>query len=241
MVKNLDKKIALVTGANRGIGFEITRQLAKIGTLTILSSRNKTKGLVAQKKLQDEGLDIVYHQLDVTDSSSIHELVNFIKKEYGSLDILINNAGIVIDKEDSEDASIFHSKLDSIRKTMETNVYGPLLLCKEFIPLMKKNNFGRIVNISSGMGQLSEMNGNYAGYRLSKVSLNALTKIFAEEIKGINILINSMCPGWVRTDMGGPNATRSTAEGAETAIWLATLPDSGPSGGFFRDKKQIAW
>ena len=107
---------------------------------------------------------------------------NFIKKEYGRLDILVNNAGIVLDKLDSDDASIFHAKLDTIRKTMETNVYGPLILCQLFIPLMKKNNYGRIVNISSGMGQLSEMNGSYTGYRLSKVSLNAITKIFSDEI-----------------------------------------------------------
>ncbi|MBI3590799.1 MAG: SDR family oxidoreductase [Candidatus Melainabacteria bacterium] len=236
------KKIAVVTGANRGIGFEITRQLAKKDIQVILTSRNKTKGLIAVQKLhEEEGLEVVFHQLDVTDSISIQALIDFIKKEYERLDILVNNAGIMLDKNDSENASILKTKLDTIRKTMETNTYGPLAICQAFIPLMKKNNYGRIVNISSGMGQLEEMNGNYPGYRLSKVSLNALTKIFADELKEHDILINSMCPGWVRTDMGGPNATRSIEEGAETAVWLATLPSNSPSGGFFRDRNLIPW
>ena len=243
-----NKKIAVVTGANRGIGFEITRQLAKINIQVILTARNKTKGLIALKKLQDEGLlDVVYHQLDVTNPQSIHELTNFIKKDCGRTDILVNNAGILLDidrefeQEEDNQASIFHANLDTIRKTMETNLYGPLSLCQAIIPVMKKSNYGRIVNISSGMGQLSDMNGGYAGYRLSKVSLNALTRIFSDELKDFNILVNSMCPGWVRTDMGGPNATRRVEEGAETAIWLATLPDNGPTGNFFRNKEIIPW
>ena len=235
------KKIAVVTGANRGIGFEISRQLAKKDIQVILTSRNKTKGLITCQKLQEEGLEAIFHQLDVTDHLSIQALVDFIKKEYERLDILVNNAGIMLDKNDSENASVLRTRLDTVKKTMETNTYGPLALCQVFIPIMKKNNYGRVVNISSGMGQLEEMNGNYTGYRLSKVSLNALTKILAGELKDCNILINSMCPGWVRTDMGGPNATRSIEEGAETAVWLATLPNGGPSGGFFRDKNLIPW
>lgn len=237
----IDKKIALVTGANRGIGLEVARQLAKLNIYVILSSRNKTKGLIAYQKFQEDGLNGTYHQLDVTDYLNIQTIAEYIKKEHGKLDILINNAGVVLDKNDSETGTIFKAKLDTIRNSMETNVYGPLVLCQVLIPIMKKANYGRIVNVSSGMGQLSDMNGGYAGYRFSKVSLNALTKILGDELKGINILVNSVCPGWVRTDMGGSNATKSIKEGAETVVWLATLPDNGPSGLFFRDKKQISW
>lgn len=235
------KKTALVTGANRGIGFEVSHELAKLGIHVILTSRNKTKGLIASQKLQEEGFDVAFHQLDVTDHLSIQVITEHIKKEYSNLDILINNAGIALDKKDSETATIFKARLDTIKNTMETNVYGPLLLCQMLIPIMKKNSYGRIVNVSSGMGQLSDMNGGYVGYRFSKVSLNALTKILSNELQGTNILVNSVCPGWVRTDMGGPNAAKSPEEGAETIVWLATLPDNGPSGGFFRDKKQIPW
>lgn len=235
------KKIAIVTGANRGIGFEICHKLAQIGMHVVLTSRNKTKGLIACQKLQEEGLDVIYHQLDILDPKSIQTTLTHIKEKYGRLDVLVNNAGVVLDKNGSSDTSIFKSKLETIRATMETNTYGPLLLCQVGIPLMKKTNYGRIVNLSSGMGQLSEMNGGYVGYRLSKVALNALTRILNGELSDFNILVNSMCPGWVRTDMGGPNATRSIEEGAETAIWLATLPDNGPRGLFFRDKKQIPW
>src|SRR3989338_10866458 len=121
---------------------------------------------------------------------------------------------------------------------METNVYGPLLLCQAIVPLMKKNNYGRIVNLSSGLGQLSDMNGGYPAYRVSKAAINTLTRIVADEVKNQNILINSMCPGWFKTDMGGPNATRSIPEGADTAVWLATLLDNGPRGKFFRDRKE---
>ena len=233
---------ALVTGANRGIGFEICRQLAKNGINVILSCRNKTKGLIAVQKLKQEGLEIDFHQLDVADIQSINSIVDFIKKKYNEkIDILINNAGIALHKNDSSDGSIFKTKLDTIRTTMETNTYGPLLLCQTLVPFMKKNNYGRIINISSGLGQLSEMSGKCTAYRFSKVCLNALTRILNSELAEYNLLVNSMCPGWVRTDMGGANATKSTEEGAETAIWLATLPDNGPRGLFFRDKKPIPW
>lgn len=128
-----------------------------------------------------------------------------------------------------------------MRRGMETNVYGPLRLCQEIVPHMKKRGYGRIVNMSSGMGQLTHMNGGCPSYRLSKAGLNALTRILSEELEGTNILVNCMCPGWVRTDMGGPNATRELPEGADTAVYLATLPEDGPTGGFFRDRKPFEW
>ena len=235
------KKIAVVTGANRGIGFEVSRQLAKKDIHVVLTSRNKTKGLVAYSKLKEEEFDVAYHQLDVTDISSIQALNESLKRDYGRLDILINNAGIMLDKNDSENTSIFKTKVETIIKTLETNTFGPLLLCQILIPLMKKNNYGRIVNISSGMGQLSDMCGGYTAYRFSKTGLNVITRILAYELKDENILVNTMCPGWVKTDMGGPNATRSVEESSGTIIWLATLPEGGPSGEFFRDKKNISW
>ncbi len=128
-----------------------------------------------------------------------------------------------------------------MRQTMETNVYGPYLLCQALVPLMKKNNYGRIVNISSGLGQLNDMGGGYPAYRMSKTAINVITRILAAELAGTNILVNSMCPGWVKTRMGGEGATRSVEEGADTAVWLSTLPDGGPTGKIFRDRKEVPW
>ncbi len=237
-----DKKIAIVTGGNRGIGFEICRQLAREKDIQVLlTSRDKDKGKDACAQLKKEGLEVLSYELDVTDENEIFRFRDYLKKEYGRVDILVNNAGIFIDSHDHTEASVFSVDIKTIRKTMKTNAYGSLFMCQALVPLMNKNNYGRIVNISSGMGQLSEMNGGSVGYRLSKVALNGLTRIWADELKGTNVLINSMCPGWVKTGMGGANATRSVEEGADTAIWLATLPDDGPSGGFFRDRKEIAW
>jgi NAD(P)-dependent dehydrogenase (short-subunit alcohol dehydrogenase family) len=230
-------KIALVTGANRGLGLETCRQLAKLGITVILSSRDSRQGKQALHGLETAG-QLVFHPLDVTDEDSIAQMATFIREQYGRLDILVNNAGIFPDKIEK---SALDTPVDTLRATMETNLYGPFRLCQVFIPMMQKNNYGRIVNLSSGMGQLSDMNGCCPGYRTSKTALNAVTRLFADELKGTNVLINSVCPGWVRTDMGGSNASRSVEEGADTIVWLATLPDDGPSGGFFRDRQTIPW
>lgn len=239
------QRVAVVTGANRGIGFEITRQLAKKNILVVLTSRKPDSGEIACKDLQKQELPVRYFKLDVDHASDIIALGQFMEKEFGRCDILVNNAGIFLDKaatDDPEDyPSIFHAKIETIEKAIRTNVYGPLLLAQTIVPLMKKNGYGRIVNMSSGMGQLTEMNGGYPGYRFSKTGLNVLTRVFNDELEGENILINSMCPGWVKTDMGGVGATRSIPEGADTAVWLATLPDGGPRGKFFRDRKEIPW
>jgi NAD(P)-dependent dehydrogenase (short-subunit alcohol dehydrogenase family) len=238
-------KIALVTGANRGIGFEVARQLAKKGLQVILTSRDPKKGEKAFETLKAEDLPVSYYPLDVANVKSIEQVAKHVQDRFGRLDVLINNAGIMIDhtSEPSEEntASIFHADIDTIRKTMETNVYGPIQLIQKFIPLMLKNKYGRIVNISSGMGQLTEMNGGWPGYRISKTSLNAVTRIVADETKDTNVLVNSVCPGWVKTDMGGPNAEITTTEAADTIVWLATLPEGGPSGGFYRERKTIEW
>jgi NAD(P)-dependent dehydrogenase (short-subunit alcohol dehydrogenase family) len=237
-------KTAVVTGANRGIGFEICRQLIQKGVFVILTCRDQNKGEEAMQQLQNGDGSIRFHTLDVTDASSIEKLGDFIEKEYGYCDILINNAGVFPDTSDASSngwPSVLNTEIDTVHKAMTTNVYGPMLLCQRLVPLMKKNNYGRIVNLSSGMGQLTHMNGGCPAYRISKTSINALTRILADELKGINILVNSMCPGWVKTKMGGPGATRSVEEGADTALWLAMLDDDGPSGKFFRDRKEFEW
>jgi NAD(P)-dependent dehydrogenase (short-subunit alcohol dehydrogenase family) len=235
-------KTAVVTGANRGLGLETCRQLAGLGLTVILTSRDAHKGEKVAAGLQDSGLDVRHYPLDVTDSKSIHRLAGFVESEYGRLDVLVNNAGVFLDPLESPEpgaASVLRANLDVVRRSMETNVYGPLLLCQALVPLMQGN--GRIVNLSSGMGQLSDMNGCCPGYRFSKVAINALTRILADELQNTRIKVNSVCPGWVRTDMGGPNAERPVEQGADTIVWLATLPDDGPSGGFFRDRRPIPW
>lgn len=242
---NLHEKVAVITGANRGLGLALSRQLAAQGILVVLTSRDKHKGLVICKELTKEELMVRYHPLDVDHAASIAQLKDFVVKEFGRCDILVNNAGIFPDaayaKADDPRANVLHVELDTIKQTMQTNVYGPLLMCQAFLPLMRQNGYGRIINVSSGLGQLSEMGKGFPSYRLSKTAINALTRMIAAEVDGENILVNSVCPGWCRTDMGGPEATRSVEQGVETMAWLATLPDGGPTGKFFRDKEEIAW
>lgn len=234
-----DQRVAVVTGANRGIGFEVCRQLARrSGVRVVLTARDAAKGKTAVKKLAEEGLEVDYHRLDVTEAKSIAALAAYLESRYGRCDVLVNNAGIAPDPRGSR---VLDSKIATYRETLETNMLGPLKLCQALVPLMKQNRYGRIVNLSSGMGQLSDMDVGSPAYRVSKTALNALTRTLAAELKSSGILVNSMCPGWVKTDMGGPGAPRTVEQGADTAVWLATLPDDGPSGGFFRDRKAIAW
>ena len=231
-------RIALVTGGNRGIGFAICKKLASKGLSVVLTARDGTQGRVAVKQLQDEGLEAEFHRLDVTSCRSIRACVAAVAERRGRIDVLVNNAGVMIDPRGSR---FLDSKLDIYRDTLETNLFGPLQLAQAVVPLMKGNRYGRIVNMSSGQGQLSEMSVGTPAYRISKTALNALTRILAAEFKESNILVNSMCPGWVRTRMGGESAPRTPEQAAETAWWLATLPDDGPTGGFFRDCKPIPW
>lgn len=236
----MSDKIAVVTGGNRGLGLETCRQLAKKGMGVILTSRDEAKGKAAVEKLQAEGLDVTYQSLDVTNADSIDRLAQFIKSNFGRLDILVNNAGVVLDSSEL-DGSAFNLKISTLQKTLETNTFGPLLLCQALVPLMKEHNYGRVVNVSSGAGQLHDMNTGYPSYRISKTALNAVTRIVANELKGTNILVNAVCPGWVKTDMGGANATRTLEQGVDTIVWLATLPDNGSTSGFFRDRQPIDW
>lgn len=234
----MDKRIVVVTGGNRGIGFEICRQLAKRGLHVVLTARSAAKGRAAAAVLRDEGLEVEPRQLDVTSARSIKALAAHLNKRHGRLDVLVNNAGVLLDPRGSR---LLDSKVNTYRDTLETNLFGPLMLCQALVPLMRKNGYGRIVNLSSRLGQLSDMGTGTPAYRISKTALNALTRTLAAELRDTNILVNSMCPGWVKTDMGGPKAPRTPEEAADTAVWLATLPDGGPSGGFFRDRQPLPW
>ena len=231
-------RIAVVTGASKGIGFEICRQLAQLGVNVVLTARDPGRGDRAAATLQRQGLNVIFHALDVTDPEQIRALADYTARTHGRCDILVNNAGIMVDKRGS---GVLELQAEILRTTLETNFYAPLLISQALVPLMRKHRYGRIVNLSSGLGQLEGMGDGTPAYRASKAALNALTLMLAAATKGSGILVNSMCPGWVRTDMGGASATRSVEKGAETAVWLATLPEDGPTGGFFRDRKAIAW
>jgi NAD(P)-dependent dehydrogenase (short-subunit alcohol dehydrogenase family) len=230
-------KIAIVTGANRGLGFEICRQLGRNQFEVLLTSRNVMKGRQACELLQKENLNVHFLELDVSSQASIEKFAVIVTKDYGRADVLINNAGIMPDR----NVGIVNISAAVVRDTFETNVMGPLILIQSILPLMYKNNYGRIVNMSSELGSLNQMGAGYPAYRISKTGLNALTRIFAGELHGTNILVNSMSPGWVKTDMGGAGAPRTVEEGADTAVWLAMLPDESPSGGFYRDRVPIEW
>ena len=204
----------------------------------VLTARDEARGNAAAKKLRGDGLDVDFCVLDVMNVASIRALAGWVEATHKRCDVLVNNAGIMADPRGSR---VLDSRLQTWRDTLETNLIGPLLLIQALVPLMKKNGYGRIVNVSSGQGQLSDMGAGTPAYRVSKTALNALTRTLAAEIKGSGVLVNSMCPGWVKTDMGGSSAPRTVEQGADTAVWLATLPDGGPNGGFFRDRKSIAW
>jgi NAD(P)-dependent dehydrogenase (short-subunit alcohol dehydrogenase family) len=228
--------LALVTGANRGIGREIVRQLSGKGITTILAARDKAKADAAARELGG-GAQVLPRELDVTDASSVQRLADAVAAEFGKLDILVNNAGVLLD----EKASAVSVDLAAVRKTLETNLLGAWRAAQAFVPLLKKSGHGRVVNMSSQLGQLQSMRDAYPSYRVSKAALNAVTLMLADALKHDGVLVNSCCPGWIKTDMGGANAPGTVEEGADTPVWLATLPDDGPSGGFYQGRKRIPW
>lgn len=211
-------RVALVTGANRGIGLEIARQLARLGMLVALGSRDLEKGRVAAEALLAEGLEVPVIELDTSDPSSCQRAVAEVVSMFGRLDVLVNNAGVFLETQANGQASALAVGPETIEATLRTNTLGQLMLVQAAVPVMQHQGYGRIVNLSSSLGQLAEMGGNYAGYRMSKAALNAMTRTVAAELADSPIKINAMCPGWVRTDMGGPDATRSTEQAAETAV-----------------------
>ena len=235
-----DAPVAVVTGAYRGLGLETCRQLAALGHRVVLTARRETDGRAAAERLAAAGLDVRFHALDVTDPGSVAALARALAAGFGRIDCLVNNAGIFPDPSPAEAAaSVFQADPEAVRRGFETNALGALLVSQALVPLMAGR--GRVVNVSSGMGQLADMNGCCPGYRLSKTALNALTRILADELRGTGVKVNSVCPGWVRTAMGGESAPLSVEEGARGIVWAATLPEDGPSGGFFRHGEPIPW
>jgi NAD(P)-dependent dehydrogenase (short-subunit alcohol dehydrogenase family) len=228
--------VAAVTGANRGIGLEVVRQLARDGYLAILGARDADKGVAAAESLRAEGLDVEPRQLDVSDPDSVAAFGAAVERDHDRLDVLVNNAAIDYDTwQRGVDAD-----LDVVREAMETNLLGAWRTTQACLPLLRRSGSARIVNVSSGAGALTDMGGGTPAYRVSKTALNALTRILAAELRGDGILVNSVCPGWVATDMGGPGG-RPVDAGAASVMWAVRLDDDGPTGGFFRDGRRIDW
>jgi NAD(P)-dependent dehydrogenase (short-subunit alcohol dehydrogenase family) len=226
--------IALVTGANRGIGLEVVRQLAQQGFTAVLGSRDLGKGRAAAEGLGD--LDVDPRRLDVADPDSVLELASELEDAYGRLDVLVNNAAILYDTWQRG----VEADLDLVHEALETNLFGAWRTAQACLPLLRRSEHGRIVNVSSGGGALSSMGAGTPAYSVSKAALNALTRILAAELRSDGILVNAVCPGWVATDMGGP-AGRPVERGGASVMWAALLPDDGPSGGFFRDGRRLDW
>lgn len=233
-----NQTIAVVTGANRGIGLEIVRQLAGKGMHVVLASRDADRCSAAAAALRNARLAVDAMPLDVADAASCSAAHDWLARHFDRIDVLVNNAGILIDRSTT---SALELPVATLRETLDTNLIGVLQVTQALAPLLMRSPRGRIVNLSSGLGQLSDMGGGTPAYRMSKTALNALTRILAADLATRGIKVNAMCPGWVHTDMGGPDAPRTVAQGADTAVWLATLPDDGPTGGYFRDRAPIPW
>jgi NAD(P)-dependent dehydrogenase (short-subunit alcohol dehydrogenase family) len=223
--------VSLVTGANRGIGREVCRQLADLGHTVLLTARSADAARAAARQAGAEPV-----QLDVTDLASIAAAGRLVRERYGRLDVLVNNAAIHYDTWQRAATA----DLVVVREAAETNLYGPWQLVQEFLPLLRASANPRVVNVSSEAGSLASMGAGTPAYAASKAGLSALTRMLAAELRGDGILVNAVCPGWVATDMGGPGG-RPVAEGAAGIVWAATLPDSGPTGGFFRDGRTVPW
>lgn len=238
----MQARIAVVTGANRGLGKATSRALAEQGFHVILCARNAAAGMEVVEQFQSEKLSVELRQVDVTVSEQVRDLGRYIRENYGHVDVLVNNAGQNIESRQAGGDRSANPLIVSPMTVMESiniNAIGALRMIQALALLMSKG--GRIVNVSSGMGQLSDMDGGWLGYRMSKTALNSLTRVFATELAERDIRVNSVCPGWVRTDLGGDNASRSIEEGIDTIIWLATEEAATESGGFWRDRKQIDW
>jgi len=218
--------VAVISGANRGIGLELARTLAGRGMTVVAGARD------ADRVPAVDG-DVHPHALDVADDASVRELASWVSGELGRVDVLVNNAGIYPGGRASE------LDLGVAERAWQVNALGAWRLASALVPLMGRG--GRIVNVSSGAGSLSSMDGSMPAYNVSKAALNAITRVLAADLRGRGILVNSVCPGWVRTDMGGSSATRSVAEGAASVLWAVDLAADGPTGGFYRDGEPVAW
>jgi len=228
--------LAVITGGSRGLGFETARQLGRLGYRLVIASKDKTKLDAALKSLAAEGFVVQAKAIDMASARSIASFGKWAEK-LGAIDVLVNGAGIL--PEDSTGAGNAAAADKAVTDTLMVNAVGPWRLSRALAPFLAAN--ARVVNVSSGMGALTDMGSGYFGYRASKAALNVLTRTLARELASRGIMVNSVCPGWVRTDMGGAGATRDVAHGASGIVWAATLPAGGPSSGFFRDGHAIPW
>jgi len=237
------RRIALVTGANRGIGRATAYQLAVRHDMHILLGvRNIAQGNSVAREITAAGGSATVHQLDITNPQQIKQLARELTERFGRLDVLVNNAAILL--ETDENATPGTVRMEAVRSTFETNFFGAWALTQAVLPLMRQHHYGRVVNMSSGIAAFQENDapGEMApAYRISKAALNALTVSLAAEMRGMNILVNAACPGYVRTETHNLDAERTTDEGTDTPVWLATLPENGPTGGIFRDRQRIPW
>src|SRR5438477_3525675 len=236
-MKTSKARVALVTGANRGMGLETSRQLLSHGLHVAMTGRDEDATEHARRALGDEAQHAIAVKMDVTDRASIEAAHQTIVDRFGPVDVLVNNAAVLL----FENNDVLSVPAGGFRQTFETNLFGVIEVCRVFVPSMADRGYGRIVSVSSGAGQLENMSTYAPAYSMSKAALNAFTRILAQTYRVRGVLANSVDPGWVRTDMGGPSAPRSVRQGVETTVWLATLPDDGPTGGFFRDRRPIAW
>lgn len=245
MSENNNKRIALVTGANKGIGFEVARQLARRGDTVLLGARNEVRGREAEAKLKSEGFDAHFVRLDVEDAETHQRAAALVEEKFGRLDVLVNNAGIALDA----DFKASTVPQDLLRKTFDTNFFGLVALTQSFLPLLKKSDAGRIVNVSSGLGSLTQ-HGDPAwefyevkplAYNASKTALNAFTVMLAHELKDTKINVNSADPGFTATDLNGHSGYKTVERGASVIVELATLPGDGATGGYFNDQGALPW
>lgn len=238
-----NRKVAVITGSYKGLGLAIARKLAQHEDIwVIITSRKETDSKATEQKLKAEGIEIDCHQLDVSDAESVTKFMEWVNSAYGRVDILINNAG-VNPSQVPEETSILTALAETMLDTFKINTLGALRMCQAVIPLMQQRGYGRIVNVSTEMASLQQIPQDFyppaPSYRVSKVGLNTITVLLAKELKETNILINSYSPGWTKTDMGGDDAPYTVEEGAETAVYLATLPDGGTQGGFFAEMRKV--
>jgi NAD(P)-dependent dehydrogenase (short-subunit alcohol dehydrogenase family) len=243
-----EKKVALITGANKGLGLETGRQLGKLGYTILVGSRDALKGEVAARQLRDDGVDAKVMKLDVGKQSDIDAAAASIESEYGKLDVLVNNAGVMIEKGWTKNTTS-ETTLENLRATFDTNLFAVFAVTKSMLPLLRRSEAGRIVNVSSILGSVSlqgtkgspTYNTKLFAYNASKAALNVLTISLAHELRGTKIKVNSAHPGWVKTDLGGDAAPMNVVDGAKTEVELATLSEDGPTGGFFHAGQPIAW
>ncbi len=235
-------RVALVTGANRGIGLELCRQLAGAGFRTVLSSRDERLGAVAVQHLAADGIEVLYCPMDVTKRFTVDRGIDFVLGACGRLDVLYNNAGALLDEAPAPDkVAVLETTDATLLDSFQVNALGVYRVCRAAFPVMQRQGYGRIVNVTSGAGSLALMTARHPAYRISKAAANAVTRVFADQVGDADIKVNSAAPGWVRTDMGGPDAERDVETAVAGLLPLAQLPADGPNGGFFKDGQAVDW